>query len=197
LKDKVINQNLENSILKSSINGMKDFKQSKKEIEKGASLENEVQMIDHDIRKMKELISHKDYLIEKMKGIYNKYSGEQKINQELKKLINQENEKTQNMYSIGALINHNIAGDMLIKNDKKKPVVNAVFEDPSKGETSSFELEKNNYVEVQPYKKEDNRYMRSIPTPEKIAEDAKQTLNLDDNEYNDLDKETNNLNIRF
>jgi len=59
-----------------------------------------------------------------------------------------------------------------------------------------LELEKNNYVDVQPYKTQNEKYITSIPTPQAIADQAKQTLNLDDNEYNDLDKDEN-INIKF
>lgn len=196
LKDRETIPNLENSILKSNIDGMKNFKKSNQELKKGATLENDLQIKDHEIEEIKEQLSHKDYIIEKMKGIYNKYSGEQQINKELKKLINEENERTQIKYNIGALTNDVIAGSKLIENDKKKKVVNAIFEDPSKDESSSFELEKNNFVDVQPYKTQDERYMKSIPTPQAIAQEAKITLNLDDNEYNDLDKD-DNINIKF
>ena len=190
-EEAVINKNdrgvVQKAIDKVSIRGDQDVK--KHMALQKEKVKNHPVPIKENIKMISENVDYKDIILNNIRDRYNKFNGDRKIINAVKKKANEEFKDWNKNVNIGSLANVDYlkAGDELIKNDKNLPTVNPLFELPE--DDDQVDLNRPNLIPTQ--LKEIKRKIKDRVLQEtQEASRAKSTLNipqqLDTNDYDDL-----------
>ncbi len=181
-EEEVINKNnrgdVQRAIDFTSIRGDQDVKKHTKSLVE--KTKNAPVPIRENIKMIDENVDYKDILLNNIRDKYNKFNGDRKIINAVKKQANQQFKEWNDNVNTGSLANVDYlkAGNDLIQNDKNLPTVNPLFELPEDDE--EVDLNKPNLIPTQ-LKEIKKKIKNRILQETQEASKAKSTLNISSN----------------